>query len=210
MPTPWLGIDDAVYEPLNVPRSVWLQRSRTVAAPVGIPRALHCTVIEALAEPRLRSATARTLVPDSALDHTCRFVPGDAARRPCWPRESWSTAMTSVLVSVALLVALMLPRSFPAMSGAENIAHMLKCVRPSVSDRPLLPTSNMSGSFQCPAPAYGDSAASMSMRRVISPHVALMSAPMRHMFAMASRSSPQVEVCAPVGSHVFPLKGLML
>ena len=61
--------------------------------------------------------------------------------------------MTSVLVSVALVVALMLPRSFPAMSGAASIAHILKCVRPSVSHRPLLPTSNMSGSFQWPAPA---------------------------------------------------------
>src|SRR5512144_2187193 len=74
MTTPWLGIDDAVYEPLKLPRSVWLQRSRTVAAPVGIPIALHCTVIDAAAVPRLRSATARTFVPDSVFDHTCRFV----------------------------------------------------------------------------------------------------------------------------------------
>ena len=41
MTTPWLGTDDAVYEPVNDPRSVWLQRSRTVAAPVGMPSALH-------------------------------------------------------------------------------------------------------------------------------------------------------------------------
>ena len=39
--TPWLGTEDAVYEPLNVPRSLWLHRSRAVAAPVGMPSALH-------------------------------------------------------------------------------------------------------------------------------------------------------------------------
>ena len=61
--------------------------------------------------------------------------------------------MTSLLVSVAFVAALMLRRSFPAMSGAARIAHMLKWVCPSVSVNPL-PTSIMSGSFQCPGPAY--------------------------------------------------------
>src|SRR5271157_435390 len=48
----------------------------------------------------------------------------------------------------------MLRRSLPAMSGAARIAHRLKCERYSVSLIPPLPTSSMSGSFQCPGPAY--------------------------------------------------------
>jgi hypothetical protein len=41
MTTPWLATDVAVYEPLKLPRSLWPQRSRTVAAPAGMPSALH-------------------------------------------------------------------------------------------------------------------------------------------------------------------------
>ena len=55
--------------------------------------------------------------------------------------------MTSVLVRMASVAALMLRRSLPAISGAFSIAHRLKWARDSVSDRPL-PTSSMSGSFQ--------------------------------------------------------------
>jgi len=61
-----------------------------------------------------------------------RFPFGRASERYFWP----------------FVVALMLRRSFPVISGAASMAHMLKCVCPSVSERPLLPTSSMSGSFQ--------------------------------------------------------------
>jgi len=40
------------------------------------------TVIDALAVPRLNSATARTFVPVRFFDHTSRFVPGVATTRP--------------------------------------------------------------------------------------------------------------------------------
>ena len=75
MATPWLGTDCAVYEPVNVPRSAWLQRSRTVAAPAGIPSDDHCTVMDAAEVPRLKSTTARALVPDSVFD-----TPGDSSQ----------------------------------------------------------------------------------------------------------------------------------
>src|SRR5262245_10390485 len=88
--TPWLGTEAAVYEPLNVPRSVWLQRSRTAAAPAGMPRALHCTEIDAVpVSLRLKSATARAFVPESVLDQTWRLVPGEATSRPWTPMGSW-------------------------------------------------------------------------------------------------------------------------
>src|SRR6478672_3841886 len=48
----------------------------------------------------------------------------------------------------------MVRRSLPAIRGAAKIAHKLKCERYSVSVIPPLPTSSISGSFQCPGPAY--------------------------------------------------------
>src|SRR4051812_23022434 len=88
MTTPWLGTEEAVYESSKLPRSVCAHRSRTVAAPVGMPSALHCTVTDALLVPRLKSATARVFVPDSVFDHTCRFAPGEAITRPWIPSGS--------------------------------------------------------------------------------------------------------------------------
>src|SRR5665213_1404228 len=82
----------AVYDPLKLPRSVWLHRSRTLALPAGSPSALHDAVIEAVAPVRLRSATARLLVPASVFDQTWRLVAGVATRRPCAPSGSWSLA----------------------------------------------------------------------------------------------------------------------
>src|SRR4029078_9773667 len=100
--------------------------------------------------------------------------------------------MTSAFVIVVFVAALMLRRSFPAMSGAAMIAHMLKCARPSVSFRPLLPTSSMSGSFQCPGPAYEYRFAFLSTRPTTDDQLALMSKPMRHMFAIVGRLSEQL------------------
>ena len=45
-----------------------------------------------------------------------------------------------------------LVRSLPASSGDARIAHRLMCVRYSSAFIPPLPTSSMSGSFQCPGP----------------------------------------------------------
>src|SRR6266446_4470551 len=47
----------------------------------------------------------------------------------------------------------MLRKSFPAINGAARMHHKLKCERYSVVVIPPLPTSSMSGSFQCPGPA---------------------------------------------------------
>jgi hypothetical protein len=62
--------------------------------------------------------------------------------------------MTSEFVSIVLVAELMLRMSFPAMSGAASMHHMLKCAWFSVCVSEPLPTSSMSGSFQCPGPAY--------------------------------------------------------
>ena len=99
--------------------------------------------------------------------------------------------MTSALVRMALVVALIERMSFPAMSGAASIAHMPKCERSSSADIPR-PTSSMSGSFQWPGPAYWASALSMSMRPVNDPQLALMSNPMRHMLHTLSSSTEQL------------------
>src|SRR5581483_6986736 len=113
--------------------------------------------------------------------------------------------MTSVLVKVVVVAALILRRSFPAIRGAASIAHMLKCVRPSVSDRPLLPTSSMSGSFQWPGPAKEDRFASISTRPIIEDQLALMSKPILHMLAIMGRLIEQV-----FGGQPLPSPGLML
>ena len=52
-----------------------------------------------------------------------------------------------------LVSGVILRRSLPAIRGAAKIAHKLKCERYSVLVMPPLPTSSMSGSFQCPGPA---------------------------------------------------------
>ena len=92
-------------------------------------------------------------VPDSVFDQTCRFVAGDATALPLDAQRILVDGDDLGVRQRRLGGALMLRRSFPAMSGAAMIAHMLKCARPSVSVKPL-PTSSMSGSFQWPGPAY--------------------------------------------------------
>src|ERR1700749_4041982 len=62
--------------------------------------------------------------------------------------------MTSLLVRISWISGRMSRRSLPAINGAASIAHRLKCERYSVSLILPLPTSSMSGSFQCPGPAY--------------------------------------------------------
>src|SRR6185295_10959551 len=91
MTTSWLGTAAAVYEPMKVPKSAWLQRSRTFAVPAvrGRPSAVNDTAMDAVpVSLRLNRATARAFEPDSVFDQTCRPVPGDATRRPCIPSGS--------------------------------------------------------------------------------------------------------------------------
>ncbi len=72
--------------------------------------------------------------------------------------------MTSRLVRMARVSADMERRSLPARSGAASIAQSEKCARSSLTDMPL-PTSIMSGSFQCPGPAWRRSPSCMSRMR---------------------------------------------
>src|SRR4029078_11134597 len=99
--------------------------------------------------------------------------------------------MISLFVRIAFVVALIVDRSFPVMSGAAMIAHMLKWARPSVSFRPL-PTSNMSGSFQWPGPATMYSGLFLSISRITSAQLADISNLMGHMFGMLTSSIEQL------------------
>ena len=57
------------------------------------------------------------------------------------------------VVIIASVSGVAARRSVPMINGAAIMAHMLMCVRYSVDVIPPLPTSSMSGSFQCPGPA---------------------------------------------------------
>jgi len=113
--------------------------------------------------PRFSSITARSPL-------ASRFTQMSASpsrdSRVAWaPSGSWSSAITSRLVSVALVSADIDRRSLPASSGADSIAHMVKCALSPAAPRPFAPprpTWRMSGSFQRPGPAYGASGASWS------------------------------------------------
>src|ERR1051325_4233261 len=65
--------------------------------------------------------------------------------------------MTSRFVKISFTSGDMLRRSFPAIKGDASRHHKLKCARYSVVVIPPLPTSSMSGSFQCPGPACDSS-----------------------------------------------------
>ncbi len=74
-------------------------------------------------------------------------------------------------------------RSLPASSGAASIAHRLMWRRFSSSVSLPLPTSNMSGSFQWPGPAYFDKPPGRSRSSVMRSQVGLMSPVVRHRLA---------------------------
>src|ERR1035438_1703862 len=52
--------------------------------------------------------------------------------------------------------SVMLRRSLPAISGADSMHQRLMWVRYSSAVIPPLPTSSISGSFQCPVLVYGE------------------------------------------------------
>src|SRR3954447_12814242 len=99
---------------------------------------------------------------------------------------------TSRLVSVASVAADAERRSVPMISGAAIIAHMLMCVRYSVAVMPPLPISSMSGSFQCPGPAYEESLLFIPMIDLSDGQLSLMSPVVRQ---RCPTSLPQVHGC---------------
>src|SRR5467141_721951 len=74
----------------------------------------------------------------------------------------------------------MFRRSFPASKGAARIAHSAMCVRYSSRFMPPLPTSSMSGSFQCPGPANFSRPFCPNPIKVMRSYVSLMSPVVRH------------------------------
>src|SRR5256884_4464953 len=59
-------------------------------------------------------------------------------------------ASISRLVRIAFVLALMVARLLPAISGAPEIAHRLRCVRFCASLNPGRPAMSMSGSLEWP------------------------------------------------------------
>src|SRR3984957_4886140 len=92
-------------------------------------------------------------------------------------------AITSLLVRIAAVSDGILERSLPASKGAASITHRLMWVRFSSSVSLPLPTSNMSGSFQWPGPAYLAKPAWEKPINVILSQVGLMSPVVRHKLA---------------------------
>src|ERR1700722_15032965 len=92
-------------------------------------------------------------------------------------------AITSLLVKIAAVSGFIWERSLPASSGAASSAHRLMWRRFSSSVSLPLPTSNMSGSFQCPGPAYLDRPAWEKPINVIRSQGGLVSQGGRHRFA---------------------------
>ena len=86
--------------------------------------------------------------------HTSVVELGERIRRPWTPRASWFTAIASVLRRIVLVSSFMFETSHPMIRGAFIKHHKLKWLRYSVVVIPLLPTSNMSGSFHPPGPAW--------------------------------------------------------
>src|SRR5436190_23855867 len=68
-----------------------------------------------------------------------------------------------------------LRKSFPAISGAVRMHHKLTWVRYSVVVIPPLPTSSMSGSFQCPGPANAARSSLACTREIMLDQLSLMS-----------------------------------
>ncbi len=69
------------------------------------------------------------------------------------------------------------------------IDHSEKCERYSVSVMPPLPTSSMSGSFQCPGPAYRARGRFCLRIDSIEPQLSLMSPVVRHRCPMSEAHS---------------------
>src|SRR5436190_874333 len=88
--------------------------------------------------------------------------------------------------------------SLPISSGADIIAHRLKWVRYSVAVIPPLPTSSMSGSFQCPGPAYCARSSLMCALSIMLDQLSLMSPVVRQRFPTPA---PQVHALGVVRPH---------
>ena len=79
---------------------------------------------------------------------------------PWTPRGSWLTAITSIFVKISLVASDILRISFPAIRGAARSDQRLKWAILCLFE--TIPTINISGSFQCPGPAYFSSPTCLS------------------------------------------------
>src|SRR6266436_1444835 len=180
--------------PINFPKSFPAQRCRTLADRCsGYPRSVHETATSVSAVPRLNKITAR--LPSFNCFTQISLSPSFLTRRPCMPSASWLTAIISLFVRIALISGVIDRKSFPAISGAASIAHKLKCERYSIVVIPPLPTSSMSGSFQCPGPAAPSSPTCISTMSSIPSEQQL---PSDHFFFPSQCSS-----MSPVVLHEF-------
>ena len=156
-----------------------------------MPSALHCTVIDAAAVPRLNSATARVFVPDSVFDHTSRFVAGR--------RDPSALLAHRILIDgdhLAVRQRRLRRRAHAAqvVPGDERRRHD----RPHAEVRAPLGVVEAVADLQhvgiVPVPRAGvrHRFAFLSMSRITDAQLALMSNPMRHMFAIVGRSIEQL------------------
>src|SRR5207245_6416415 len=123
MTTSW-GATFASNRPANEPTSAFFHKSRTRAFPPGA-RLMSSQEMPMLpaSVPRLKRMTAFEPSP-SGFIHTS-WGPLSRTLRPCMPRASWSTAITSGFVRISRVSADMLRRSLPAMRGAASRAQKL-------------------------------------------------------------------------------------
>ena len=141
---------------LIVPRGAWSSRRdhrfvQRVAGGAGLPIAA-AVVLMVAADAFSLNSTTDTSPLASGLASTSR-PPEAETSVPCLPSESWSTAMTSLLLRIDSVVAL---APTQVVAGDQRRGHLgpqaeVGC-GPRCADMPL-PTSSMSGSFQPPGPA---------------------------------------------------------
>src|SRR5467141_1483536 len=198
--TPCLGTS-AVYEFCTVPRSLRSHKSRRFADD-GAPMALKSSVIFSVDSPRLNSPAA--CEPSASGFTQISSGPSSHTRWPCTPLASWSTAITSGFIRMALVSSDMLRMSFPASSGAARMAHSAMCVKYSSCFIPPFPTSNMSGSFQWPGPANFPSPSCEKPIRDMLLYLSLMSPVVRQRFPVCGPQvhgafTPQLQMLKTIG-----------
>src|SRR5579862_6106255 len=157
--TPCRGTEASKWSE-NFPRSCWRHRSRTFRFPAR-PRSDQAAFTVVSSSPRLNSPTA--FEPSSRSLAQTSTAPVFATRPACRPSGSWLTSRTSSLVSRFSVKSSNRVMSHPINSGEQSRHHRLICVYCSLGVsrlgrtlalQPTYPTTSISGSFQCPGPAY--------------------------------------------------------
>src|SRR5206468_74339 len=112
-------------------------------------------------------------------------------RPACLPSASWLISITSSLVSSDSVNSSSCVMSHPISSGADNSDQSEMCVYCSsafsrvgcrLGPQPTLPTTSMSGSFQCPGEANCSCPAWRKPIDDIEVHVSVMSSVVRQQF----------------------------